>query len=167
MKSFLLTLAILISFLVASSQQLKLEISGNVNFDNSLFTINEAGLDFPSVLETQSSIYLTVYQDDYFTKKNNPNSKWRIAIFKQDNWSDDLKMEVKRSGSGNNLGNNGHPNIHGGENYQVVRNTEDQFIEGKGEIGDIPVSLKLSGFSITMGAGSHNTKILFTVYEGW
>uniref|UniRef100_UPI003216CFF0 hypothetical protein n=1 Tax=uncultured Draconibacterium sp. TaxID=1573823 RepID=UPI003216CFF0 len=167
MKRSSLILVILLLCIISSAQQLQLEVNGSANFENSVFEIREAGLDFSSALEVQSSIFLTLHQGGGFTKKNNPNKKWRIAIFKQDDWNDDLKLEVKRTGKGNNIGNNGKPNVHGGENYQVVRNTETWFFEGKGEIRDIPLRIKLSGVSLKMGAGSHNSRIVFTVYDGW
>ncbi|MCY1720291.1 hypothetical protein OU798_08045 [Prolixibacteraceae bacterium Z1-6] len=167
MRATFIILFLLSSIQFTFGQQLQLEISGSANFDNAMFTVKEAGLDFASVLENESSVLLTLFQSDDITKKNNPNSKWRIAIYKQDDWSDDLLLEVKRAGSGKNIGNNGKTNIHGGENYQVIRKTEGLFFEGMGEIRDIPLNLKLSGFSVTMGAGSHNSRIVFTVYEGW
>jgi hypothetical protein len=166
MKRSILTLFILISFLFASAQRIELNISGDTNFDSSLFSISEAGLDFSSDLESQSSIYLSVSQDNV-TQGNNANSKWTIKVYKQDTWDSDLELQVQRTGDGNRVGNNGNSNISGGSEYLIVQNTETYFFEGKSEISNIPVSLKLSGISVTMGAGSYSSRIIFTIYDGW
>ncbi len=167
MKKRLLILPILLLSLFCQAQQPQLEVNGNVNFDNSVFSINEAGLDFAASLETQTSILLSVFQDGEFTKKNDPNNKWRIAVFKHDLHDESYDMEIRRTGIGNNVGNQGKPKVNGGENYQIVQNTEQLFFTGRGEIRDIPVQLKLSGISIVMGANLYNSKLVFTVYEGW
>jgi hypothetical protein len=167
MKRSILTLFILISFLFASAQRIELKISGDANFDNSLFSISEAGLDFSSDLESQSSIYLSVSKDNV-TQRNNFNSKWwTIKVYKQDNWNSDMKLQIQRTGKGNRVGNNGNPNIGGGSEYLIVQNTETDFFEGKGEVSNIPVSLKLSGISVTMGAGSYSSRMIFTIYDSW
>lgn len=165
-KSVLLFLTLLL-FSICSAQQIMLEVAGDATFNQSKFFVDEAGLDLSSVALTQNAILLSVTQGDYWTKKNNPNNKWKIHIFKQDNWDDELQLAVKRTGKGQRVGNNGNPNIHGGGNYQLIRNNETEFIYGKGEIQNIPLMLRLKGQSLTMGAGTYSSRIIFTVYESW
>lgn len=167
MKKSVLLLLLLLSFLLGSAQQIMLEVSGDATINQSKFFIDEAGLDFSSVARTQSSIFLSISQSDYWTKKNNPNRKWTIHVFKQDNWNEELQLAIKRTGNGRRVGSNGNPNIHGGGTYQLVRNNETEFFRGKGEIQNIPVKLRLKGHSLAMGAGTYTSKILFTVYDSW
>ena len=154
--------------LFSKGQQLKVELEGNAFFDNSNFTIGEAGEDFSSGIETESSVFISVLYTDDFNKKKNPNTKWNIKIFKSDmNWDNKLKLETRRTGRGDRQGNSGNPNIHDGENYQEVSNTSTYFFRGKSEIVYIPISLRLSGLSIAMGAETFETNVVFTVYDDW
>lgn len=137
-------------------------------FDNSLFSISEAGEDFPSSIETESSIYISVIQMDDLNKRQNSNNKWNIKIYKTDlEWNNNLRLEARRTGKGNRFGSKGKPNIHGGENYQNITNNFTYFFHGKGEITDIPVNLKMSGFSTVLGAQTYETSVIFTVYDEW
>lgn len=166
-KIFLLTIIFPIA-LFSKSQQLKVELEGNAVFDNSSFIIDEAGEDFSSGIETEASFYVSVLYTDDFNKKKNPNKKWNIRVFKSDlNWNNNLKLEAKRTGNGNRVGNPGNPNIHDGENYQDISNTSTYFFRGMKEIVYIPISLRLSGLSVAMGAETFETSIVFTVYDDW
>ncbi len=157
--------AVFFSFLV-SGQSLQVEIEGNATFDNSLFTISEAGNDFPASIKSKAAIYISIVNYNYLDKKNNKNNKWNIEINKADLiWDDNLKLEAKRKGKGHNFGKKRHSNIQGGSNFQVITNNGIEFFKGKGEIENIPIKLKLSGFSITMGAKDFETNIVFTVYD--
>ncbi|MGM0621986.1 MAG: hypothetical protein ACQETJ_13125 [Bacteroidota bacterium] len=169
MKKLVLPILLLLFASFVSGQQLKIELEGNVTFDNSNFSVNEAGEDFPSAIESETSFFISVlYTDDNLNRKKNPNTKWNIKVFKTDlNWHNNLKLEARRTGSGQRIGNQGNPNIHDGENNQLITNTSTYFFQGKGEIAYIPANFKLSGFSLTMGASTYETRVVFTVYDEW
>lgn len=167
MKKLVLLFIVFFSLEVAWAQQIQLQLTGDATFGNSNFSVSEAGLDFSATVRTPNPIYLSITQSDYWTQKNNPNGKWRIHVFKQDNWSEDLQLAIKRTGNGYKVGSNGKPNIQNGMTYQVIRDNETEFFYGKGEIRDIPVKLRLRGHSLTMGAGTHSSRIVFTVYDSW
>lgn len=166
-KLFFLAIILQVAFL-SKGQQLKVELEGSAVFNNSNFTIGEAGEDFPSGIETESSFFISVLYTDNLNKKKNPNTKWNIKVFKSDlNWDNKLKLEMKRTGRGDRLGNSGNPNIHDGENYQEISNTSTYFFRGMHEVVYIPVTLRLSGLSVAMGAETFETRVVFTVYDEW
>lgn len=169
MKKLLLPLFFMIFAIGAAGQQLKIELEGSANFDNSNFSVSEAGEDFPSSIESETSFFISVlYTDDNLNRNKNPNTKWNIKVFKTDlNWHNDLTLEAIRTGNGQRIGNQGNPNIHDGEINQLITNTPTYFFQGKGEIVHIPVSFSLSGFSLTMGATAYETRVVFTVYDEW
>lgn len=153
----------------AAGQQLKIELEGNATFDNSNFSVSEAGEDFPSSIESETSFSISVlYTDDNLNRKKNPNTKWNIRVFKSDlNWHNNLKLEARRTGRGQNVGHPGNPNVQDGENNLTINNTPTYFFRGMGEIAYIPVTFNLSGFSLTMGASAYETRVVFTVYDEW
>jgi hypothetical protein len=154
-------------FLV-NGQQLTVQIEGDVHFNENLLTINEAGNNYPSSLEAQSSVHVSVLHEDQLNRRNNPNEKWRVFIHKQDmEWNGGLFLEARRTGSGSRFNHPGNPNINDGENFQQITNIPVYFFRGRGEIVQIPLALKLSGFSLTMGARDFETSLVFTVYEDW
>ena len=169
MKKLLLPIFFMIFAIGAAGQQLKIELEGSATFDNSAFSVNEAGEDFPPAIENETSFFISVlYTDDNLNRKKNPNTKWNIKIFKTDlNWHNDLRLEARRTGNGQRIGNQGNPNIQDGESNQLINNTSTYFFQGKGEIVHIPVNFSLSGFSLIMGASTYETRIVFTVYDEW
>jgi len=169
MKKLLLPIFFMIFAIGAAGQQLKIELEGSATFDNSAFSVNEAGEDFPPAIENETSFFISVlYTDDNLNRKKNPNTKWNIKIFKTDlNWHNDLRLETRRTGNGQRIGNQGNTNIQDGESNQLINNTSTYFFQGKGEIVHIPVNFSLSGFSLTMGASTYETRVVFTVYDEW
>jgi len=166
-KIFLIIITIHFAFFL-KGQQLKVELEGNVNFDNSNFIIAEAGEDFPSGIESESSFFISVLYTDDFNKKKNPNTKWSIKVFKSDlTWHNNLMLECKRTGNGDKIKNSGNANIHDGENYQEISNTSTYFFRGKSEIAYIPIALIINGLSLVMGAETFETSVVFTVYDEW
>ncbi len=165
MKYIWLTVFIF-SITLVRGQGLKVEVSGNINFPSTQFSITEAGDDFPSSLESESLVNMSVLYNDYSNRKINPNQKWRVQVNKADVfWNSDLDLEIIRTGNGERVNSNGSPNINDGTNYQQVTNLPTYFFRGRDEIAYIPVKFKVSGFSITMGAVNYETNIVFTVYE--
>ena len=151
---------------IAWGQELKVTIEGNATFDNSQYSIREAGEDFPSSIESESSVYISVLYGNYWDKKNNPNKKWRIHIHKSDlSWDANLMVEAKRTGKGYNSKKKGNPKIYDGDNYQTATNIPTYFFGGKDEITYIPVNFKIGGVSVIMGAKEFETNMVFTVYD--
>jgi len=161
-------MCVILSTTFAFSQQLVVEIEGEGTFNTAMLSIDEAGDDFPSDIEAENPFYVSVFHADSWDKKVNPSDRWNIKIYKSDsNWDNELQLETKRTGNGYNSNGGGNPNIHDGEIYQTVTNTPVYFFRGQSEITDIPVLLKLSGFSLSMGAETYDTNIIFTVYDSW
>lgn len=147
-------------------QSLIIEVNGDANFTNMLAPITEAGNDFPSSLESESSVFVSVLQNNQLDKKKNQNQKWRVFIHKMDmTWNSNLILEARRTGNGSRPNNPGNPNISNGENFQQVTDISSYFFEGRSEIIQIPLALKLAGFSVTMGARDYETNIVLTVYD--
>jgi hypothetical protein len=169
MMKTLLKIAGFIFFpLLLSGQQLVVQMEGDVYFNENLPAISEAGTDYSVSLETQSTVNISVLYDDQLNKKNNPNEKWRVFLHKQDmEWNNNLVLEARRTGRGSRFNHPGNPNINDGENFQQVTNNPVYFFRGRGEIVQIPLALRLNGFSVTMGAGDFETSIVFTVYDEW
>lgn len=167
MKKSILTLGIIVLALLSKAQPMQLEVNGVAAFDRNSFTISEAGSDFASNIEVESDILLTVDSGDEWDKRNNPNRKWKIEVRREDiSWDDKINLEIIRNGNGywkNNKGNEGH--IYNGTNYQSVNVNSSYFFGGKGLISDIPVHLRLSGFSIVNGANDYETNVVLTIYD--
>ena len=58
---------------VAWGQELKVTIEGNATFNNSQFSIREAGEDFHSSIESESSLYISVLYSNYWDKQHSPH----------------------------------------------------------------------------------------------
>ena len=164
MKKILCSFIVLFVTFFAYSQQMTIQVDGNVTFDNSLYTIMEAGNDFPASIENESALYVSITK---FSGGNyNANQKWKINILKSDLiWNPNLILEVIRTGDGRRPDNPGNTIISDGTSYQTITNTSNYFFSGKSEIVNIPINFKLSGVSITMGAKNFETNIYLTVYD--
>ncbi len=165
---YLLTVLFFLPVSVVWSQTLAVTVEGNATFGNTLFAVNEAGEDFQGSVVTESPLNVSVLSGDYWDKKNNRNNKWRIFIYKTDlTWNPGLILEAARTGAGYNPDNNGSPNISDGESFQTITNNPTYFFLGKDQIAYIPVNLRLSGISVTMGAKNYETNVVLTVYDDW
>lgn len=168
MKKITILFLLLYININAFSQPMKVEVDGNVSFDNTGYLISEAGEDFASNIESESTVQVSVTSSNYWDKRNNPNGKWRVNVHKSDiQWDSDLILQISRSGNGYKAKNRKSPNIHDGESYLPVTNTPSYFFRGKSEILYIPINVSVSGFSITMGAREYETNIILTVYDDW
>lgn len=166
-KYFQLLLCFIVATETAVAQDLTITVEGDATFSGSSYFITEAGEDFDSSIESESSVFVSVLSEDYW-KKNNRNKKWRIFVHRSDlSWNSDLMLETKRTGTGYNPQNSGNPNISDGENFLNITSTPTYFFRGKDEIAYIPVSIKLSGLSLTMGAQQFETNIVLTIYDDW
>lgn len=168
MKKIITTLFFFITCLISQGQNLQVSITGMANFDSNNFSIGEAGKDFPSSVESGSTVFISVSSANFWDKKDNPNKKWKIYIHKNNlSWNRKLKLKVKRTGKGikKTHNGNGKPNIQGGNNFQRITNNPTYFIEGKGQVFQIPLNIKLNGFSIIMGAKDYETNIVLTIYD--
>lgn len=165
-RRLLIIICLAFSPFLVKGQQLTVQIEGDVYFNENLLTINEAGNNYPSALEAQSSVQVSVLYEDQLNKKKNPNEPWRVFVHKQNmEWNENLSLAARRTGSGSRLGNPGNPNIHDGDNFQQITNNPTYFFRGRGEIVQIPLAMELSGFSLTMGARDFETRLVFTVYD--
>ena len=168
MKKIFCTIFLFSITFLLSSQNIKVEVEGDATFNNSLFSVSEAGEDFPSSIESETSVFISVINGNLMDKFINQNNKWRIFVQKTDvQWDTDLILEAKRTGKGYKPNRNGRPNIHNGDNFQVITNNPTYFFNGKSEVAFIPINLKLNGFSIVMGAKDFETNVVFTVYDNW
>ena len=159
---------VILHFVLISSGQMMVSVEGDASFDNSQYSVMEAGNDFPPSIQTESSIYVSIGFYNFWYRWFYPNAKWRIYVHKSDvNWNSDLALEAKRTGRGYKPWGNGQPNVKDGGSYQTVTNTPTYFFRGKSEVFYIPVQLQLSGVSVTMGAQDLETTIVFTVYGDW
>lgn len=157
---------ILLFFVVSGFCQMVIEVDGNITFNNSSYIITEAGNDFPSSIENESSVYVSVLYSSFWDKYFNPNQKWKVDIQKSDlTWDQDLKLEAIRTGDGTRSWYGGKSNISDGTTYQTITNTSNLFFKGKNEVNYVPLNFKLSGVSITMGAQDFETNIILTVYD--
>ena len=167
MKIFLFAIPM---FLILSlqAQQLKIEIEGSLNLDQTTFFVDEAGEDFSSSLsENESTVYLAITDEDFLNKKSNPNNKWQVFVYLNGDQSSNLEIEIKRTGNGYKPEANGTPNIHDGENYMTVSNTSTYFFRGKGDIVYIPVQVRIKGGSVSMGAVDYQANLFFRVEDDW
>lgn len=165
MKRIVFSLIFGFAALFANSQTMAIQVSGNVTFNNSLYSITEAGNDFPSSVVNESSVFVSIQPGnwwDYFRQ----NKKWRINIQKSDlTWNSNLKLEAIRTGDGSRVWGRGGTNINDGTSYQTITNTSNYFFKGKDEIAYIPINFRLSGVSVTMGAQNFETNVLLTIYD--
>lgn len=154
--------------LFASGQDLKIEVEGIANLSGAVANIAEAGENIAGSLESENAVFVSVLNSDYWAKKNNNNRKWRIFVHKTDlTWNNTLQLEVKRSGNGYKPESNGSPLLQDGENYLDISNTPTYFFKGKNEVAYIPIDVKVSGLSLTLGAKQYETNIVITVYDDW
>lgn len=167
MKKLALFLICLAFSFISFSQEMGVEITNEVYFDNSAVVVGEAGEDFDSSSASEAEMTLSVRSNVGLYKKKNPNNKWTLNVYMRGNLGGEILLQVKRTGKGYKIGGNGQPNVQGGEVLKTVTSTPSYFFRGKGEIGDIPVRIKLEGVSLAMGASDYSSNIVFTVSDGW
>jgi len=166
-RNILIIALLMLMALLSKAQSMKIEISGTATFDMNSFTVTEAGNDFPSNIEIESNLMLSINSGNIWDWWGNSNRKWKIEVRREDiSWNDAINLEIVRSGNGysiNNRGNTGH--IYNGTNFQSVGNNSSYFFGGKGLIYYIPIQLRLSGFSIVNGANDYETNVILTIYD--
>jgi len=163
--------ALVLAFLFWGLQvnaQMILSVDGVASFDGVSFNINKAGEDFSSSIESESSVSVSVDFQNILESFFNPNKKWRMEVTKEDViWNNNIVLEIKRAGDGSGswLTNHGKTHLNGGENYQVVDGISRDFFNGKGGAYFVPLQLKLTGFSVTLGAQDFETNVVLTIYD--
>ena len=169
MKNILLLLATILTVTLAQGQDLRADISGNAGFDGTQFNVTEAGEDFPSAITSSSTLSLSLRYTSNWAVWFGSNIPWQVLIHKSDlEWNNNLDLQIRRDGSGSKASFfGGNPSIYGGDNYQSVTNNPSLFFYGRYGVLNIPLTLKLTGASLVMGAESFETSIVFTVYENW
>lgn len=167
MKRTILLLAFIFAANYIWGQDLSIEVSGDANFENAQYVVTEAGEDFPSSITSSSSIYLSLNYRSLWDGIFGRDIPWQIFIHKSDlGWNNNLDLQIQRDGNGSRaslLGPN--PIVTSGTNYQSVTNNPTFFFRGRYGVRNIPLILKLSGASLTMGARQFETSLVFTVYD--
>lgn len=161
-------LIFLLGGLLANAQYMELSVDGMVSFDGTDFTINEAGEDWSPSVESQSNISVSIEFQSFWDGLFNPNRRWRVEVMKEDlSWNNQVALEIRRTGDGyaNWYNNQGKTRIDGGENYLVVDGVSRDFINGRGRAYSVPLQLKLSGISVTLGAQDFETNVILTIYD--
>ncbi len=149
------------------AQKMEVEVVGGTSFDGSNLVINNAGSDFSSSVVMESTVYLGVSSANQWDNWGSTKRSWRINVRKEDiNWNNDLKLEVARTGDGNwwyflLYGSW----VYDGMSYQTIANNSTYFFRGKGLLADVPIQLRLSGFSVTQGADDFETNVILTIYD--
>lgn len=167
MKKIIITFCLVLSVAALTAQVLNVSVSGRANFNSSLYTINDAGEDFPSSVSDESSVSISLSYIGFWDGIFGADVKWRVLVSKSDmNWPTNLLLTIARNGDGVKDAIWGsRPLIYNGLAYQTISNNPTYFFSGRYGIRDIPLKLKLSGASLTMGAKQFDTSIMFTVYE--
>lgn len=148
------------------AQQMEIQLGGMITFDQSAFTIQNAGSDFAPNIESEASFFVSITSGDEWDKKTNPNRKWKIEVRKEDlNWDNNIQLEIIRAGNGISQQNNNSNHVQNGNSYQTVREMPSYFFNGKGFVSDIPIQVRLSGFSIVNGANDYETNVILTIYD--
>jgi hypothetical protein len=163
---FLLFIFILLPVL-SFSQSMSIGITGSSAFNDIQYDIKEAGTDFTTSIENESDLYIHIEYINFWDKFFSSNNKWKIHIQKADiDWNPNIVIETKRTGDGNRPWyRSGSVKINDGLTYQTITNTPMYFFSGKDEIFYIPIQIKISGISLTMGAKDFETNIMLTVYD--
>ncbi len=166
MKKVIYSALFLLFSLHAFAQQMKLEINGDVNFNEAKYNIKEAGTDFSPTVKSSSKFNLSVSFLNYWDKFFDSGKKWRIYVNKSDvNWDPRINIEIARSGNGSSYQHGKRKVIVGGKQFQQILNNPGFFFRGQNEIYNIPIKFKISGISATIGAKELETIIIFTVYD--
>ena len=167
MKAAFVFLLLILVGLGVNGQQLEIRLDGMITFDQSAFTIQGAGFDFSPTIESEASFFVSVNSGDDWDKKTNPNRKWKIEVRKEDlRWDNNIQLEIVRTGNGiGEHDNNGNGHIHNGNSYQTITEISSYFFNGKGFISDVPIQFRVSGFSVTQGAGEFETNVVLTIYD--
>ena len=82
MKRLIFIFFFLLITVFSFSQQMELQINGNITFDNSSYSISEAGDDYQASIQSQSSLYVSIVFASIWDKNFNPNKKWNVSINK-------------------------------------------------------------------------------------
>lgn len=169
MKKIALIQIFFFAFFLSYGQNIDLSVTGNLNFDNSTYSISEAGEDFASSLSPESSAYISINYIDFLDLIFGSDIKWRIFVSKSDIlWHQNLTLEIKRNGKGNKASWLGpSPTINHGTGYQTITNNPVYFFRGRYGSTDIPLGFRINGASLSMGASQFETTITFTIYDDW
>jgi hypothetical protein len=90
---------------------------------------------------------------------------WRLDIRRTDTlWHADLSLYARRTGNGT-AGSGSNPSITGGTNYQLLTTTDTSFFSGYRGRTNIPVQLRLTGMSVTLGVNAYRTTITYTLVD--
>lgn len=125
-----------------------------------LTTVNEAGADLNSTLETTSNFNRVDVAGISTTQG------WRVTVSKIDiSWPAAFIPSVQRTSTGTPCGTcagvNTGTSVTG---YLQVTDVEQNFIFGTGTVNDINIQFKIDGITLAVPAGTYQTTVVFTLY---
>ncbi len=145
------------------AQGLQLSLNGMVTFNEVLLNVNDAGEDIEAVVTSSSGAQLSIESNNFWEQKN---QKWRIYVHKTNvEWTEGIKLEVRREGSGDKMNKKGGSNVHDGSSFAEVTDNPTYFFRGMGLVSNIPLSFRLNELSLTLGANDFETDVVFTIYD--
>lgn len=143
--------------------QLMVEKKDSGQFFSSQLTLEEAGNDIESEIETPSdAVHLSVnFMPN--TLDNSMYRTWYITVHKEDVvWNTALELLSRRTANGSNAYGT---QLQQGLEYQELGLLPTFFFSGQGGFNQIPIQFKLSGLSVTLPAQRYATEIVFTLWE--
>jgi hypothetical protein len=123
-----------------------------------------AGNDLPGTYTTAPDhMRLSVeLGGDY--KGNKDNRKWEVEVQRVDlDWHRDLDLYVRLTGEG--TGPEKAKVVKGGEVFQRIERSPEEFFKCKGWRYDIPIQFELRGVSLLLPAKTYRVEVLFTIID--
>lgn len=141
-----------------------ISVTGGPTFQQSSFTVSEAGNNFSGSATSNIATYITISHSNGFTKVFG-YFNWRVAVNKSDiYWNSGITLQVRRTadGTGGSLFNN---SISGGTSFQTITNTPVTLFSGSAVRNNVPVEFRINNLSVLIPADNFETTIYFTVYS--
>ena len=86
---------------------------------------------------------------------------WYVDIQRIDiSWDPALHIELQRTSNGSGIGT-----ISGGTGFLEAEAASRRLFQGTGDRSSVLIQLKLSGVSVTVGADTYSTQIVFTLLD--
>lgn len=160
MKKYTLLLFLTLNVNYLKAQFITVTGSWSPSISNTLIT--EAGLDFSgSTTSLSNQVLIRVMRSTSFFSGL---STWRVDVNKSDiNWNNNLVLSTVRTGNGTFQSTFFSSGISGGTTFQTITNANTPFFSGNGNITNIPIQFRLSGYSVLIPAGNYSTNVIYTL----
>ncbi|MBK8500974.1 MAG: hypothetical protein IPL46_01550 [Saprospiraceae bacterium] len=123
-----------------------------------------AGNDLPGTYTTAPDHMRLSVELGGDLKNNKDNKKWEVEVQRVDlDWHRDLELYVRLTGEG--TGPEKAKVVKGGEVYQRIERSPDEFFKCKGWRYDIPIQFELRGVSLLLPAKTYRVEVLFTIID--